>query len=121
MWTFGCINCRNTIPSLITWHEKYSSEGLIIIGNHYPEFDYESDIENLKEAVEELNIPYAVTADNLGETWKAYDAHFWPTIYLIDKKGYYAINILVKEDMTRRKKRFVVFSMNNGVLVSQNN
>jgi thiol-disulfide isomerase/thioredoxin len=88
MWTFGCINCKNTIPSLITWHEKYSSEGLIIIGNHYPEFDYESDIENLKEAVEELNIPYAVAADNLGQTWKDYDTHFWPTIYLIDKKGH---------------------------------
>lgn len=88
MWTFGCINCKNTIPSLIAWHEKYSSEGLIIIGNHYPEFEYEFDIENLKEAVDELNIPYAVTADNLGETWKAYDTHFWPTIYLIDKKGH---------------------------------
>ncbi len=88
MWTFGCINCKNVIPSLISWHEKYSSEGLIIIGNHHPEFEYEADLENLEAAVDELNIPYAVTADNLGETWKAYDTHFWPTIYLIDKKGH---------------------------------
>lgn len=87
MWTYGCINCKNVIPSLISWHEKYSSDGLIIIGNHYPEFDYESDLGNLKAAVEELNIPYAVTTDNQGETWKAYNTHFWPTIYLIDKKG----------------------------------
>jgi thiol-disulfide isomerase/thioredoxin len=88
MWTFGCINCKNVIPSLISWHEQYSTEGLVIIGNHYPEFEYESDFENLKKAVEDLNIPYAVTEDNLGETWKAYDTHFWPTLYLIDKNGH---------------------------------
>jgi thiol-disulfide isomerase/thioredoxin len=88
MWTFGCINCRNVIPSLIDWHEKYSSKGLVIIGNHYPEFDRESVLDNLKRAVADLNIPYAVAEDNLGETWKAYDTHFWPTLYLIDKTGH---------------------------------
>lgn len=88
MWTFGCINCKNTVPSLIAWHEKYSSEGLVVIGNHYPEFDYEADYDNFKNAVEQLNIPYAVTADNMGETWRAYDTHFWPTLYLIDKNGH---------------------------------
>lgn len=88
MWTFGCINCRNVIPSLIDWHDKYASDGLIIIGNHYPEFDYESEISNLKQAVKDLKIPYAVAEDNLGATWKAYGNQYWPSLYLIDKRGH---------------------------------
>jgi thiol-disulfide isomerase/thioredoxin len=88
MWTFGCINCRNVIPNLIKWHEKYASEGLVIIGDHFPEFDRESVLENLQQAVEELKIPYAVAEDNLGKTWNAYNTHYWPSLYLIDKNGH---------------------------------
>ncbi len=88
MWTFGCINCRNVIPNLIDWHDKYSADGLVIIGNHYPEFEHESDLSNLKQAVIDLGIPYAVAEDNLGETWKAYNTHYWPSLYLIDKRGH---------------------------------
>ena len=88
MRNFGCINCRNVIPSLIEWHEKYSPEGLVIIGNHYPEFDRESVLANLQQAVVELEIPYAVAEDNLGETWKAYNTRYWPSLYLIDKQGH---------------------------------
>lgn len=88
MWTFGCINCRNVIPHLIDWHDKYSSEGLVIIGNHFPEFERESVLSNLEQAVKELKIPYAVAEDNLGKTWKAYETRYWPSLYLIDKQGH---------------------------------
>ena len=76
------------IPSLREWHEKYSSEGLVIIGNHYPEFSHEADLENLKEAVAQLEIDYAVVQDNAGDTWRAYNNRYWPTMYLIDKNGH---------------------------------
>ena len=69
------------------WHQKYNDKGLVIIGNHYPEFSYERDINNLKEAVIELDIPYAIAQDNDGATWKAYNNRYWPTLYLIDKFG----------------------------------
>ncbi len=87
MWTFGCINCQHIIPSLSEWDDKYNSEGLEIIGNHYPEFTYEADLDNLKDAVERLQIDYPVAQDNRGNTWRAYNTHYWPTIYLIDKRG----------------------------------
>ncbi len=70
------------------WHESYGPEGLVVIGNHYPEFDYEADLENLKEAVKALEVPYAVAQDNDGETWRAYHNRYWPTLYLIDKWGH---------------------------------
>jgi len=88
MWTFGCINCQHVVPSLRDWHARYADQGLVVIGNHYPEFDYESDLENLIEAVQRLEISYAVAQDNDGQTWRAYNNRYWPTAYLIDKRGH---------------------------------
>ncbi|HVN53566.1 MAG TPA: redoxin domain-containing protein [Anaerolineaceae bacterium] len=88
MWTFGCINCQHVIPSLKDWYQKYADEGLVIIGNHFPEFDYERDLNNVKEAVKEAGIQYPVAQDNEGKTWSAYNNLYWPTIYLIDKTGH---------------------------------
>jgi thiol-disulfide isomerase/thioredoxin len=88
MWTFDCINCRHTIPELNAWYKSYTSQGLVIIGNHYPEFPYEADLGNLKKAVQDLGIEYPVAQDNEGMTWKAYKNNYWPAIYLIDKFGH---------------------------------
>jgi hypothetical protein len=60
----------------------------VIIGNHYPEFSYEQDLNNLKQAIQELNIEYPVAQDNQGTTWRAYNNRFWPTLYLIDRQGH---------------------------------
>jgi thiol-disulfide isomerase/thioredoxin len=88
MWTFGCINCQHVVPALKKWHGKYANQGLVIIGNHFPEFSYEKDLENLKKSIAENDIQYAVAQDNNGDTWRAYKNHYWPTLYLIDKQGH---------------------------------
>jgi thiol-disulfide isomerase/thioredoxin len=88
MWTFGCINCQHVVPSLGDWYDKYSDQGLVIIGNHFPEFGYEADLQNLKDAVARLDIKYAVAQDNDHQTWDAYHNRYWPTVYLIDKQGH---------------------------------
>jgi thiol-disulfide isomerase/thioredoxin len=88
MWTFGCINCQNVMPSLKQWDETYRDQGLVIIGNHYPEFSFEEDLTNLQNAMIENEIKYAVAQDNDGATWRAYKNRYWPTLYLIDKKGH---------------------------------
>ena len=88
MWTFGCINCQNVMPSLKDWHSKYADQGLVIIGNHFPEFSYEADLANLQDAISRFGIEYPVVQDNNGDTWRAYKNHYWPTLYLIDKQGH---------------------------------
>lgn len=75
------------IPSLKELDKKYRSQGLVIIGNHYPEFDYEADLDNLKDAVARFGIEYAVAQDNDGLMWRAYNNRYWPSLYLIDKQG----------------------------------
>jgi len=69
------------------WHNTYEDQGLVIIGNHYPEFSHEHDLENLKEAIAKFDIPYPVAQDNDGATWRAYKNRYWPMLYLIDKEG----------------------------------
>jgi hypothetical protein len=69
------------------WHDTYRDKGLVVIGNHYPEFAYERDVANVAEALVRLEVPYAVAIDNEGLTWRAYRNRYWPTLYLIDKRG----------------------------------
>lgn len=87
MWTFDCINCIRTLPHIQEWHENYVDEGLVVIGNHYPEFRYEQELSNLRAAIIHHEITYPVLQDNDRETWSAYNNRYWPTIYLIDKWG----------------------------------
>ena len=86
-WTFGCYNCRNIEPYVKEWHAKYADQGLVVIAIHSPEFSYERAIDNVKEYIEDHEIPYAVPIDNDFETWKKYRNRYWPTLYLIDKQG----------------------------------
>jgi thiol-disulfide isomerase/thioredoxin len=86
-WTFGCYNCRNTLPSVKSWDARYREKGLTIIGVHTPELDSEREIENVRREVSALGIRYPVMTDNDYATWKAYNVEAWPTMFLIDKKG----------------------------------
>jgi thiol-disulfide isomerase/thioredoxin len=86
-WTFGCYNCRNVEPYVKDWHKKYSSQGLVVIGVHSPEFDYERDLENVKRHIRQNDIHYAVPIDNDFSTWNRYGNRYWPAFYLIDKQG----------------------------------
>ncbi len=78
-WTFGCYNCRNTLPTLKSWHAKYFERGLTIIGVHSPESDHEKSFDNVRRAVSEQKILYPVVTDNNFETWRAYGIGAWPT------------------------------------------
>ena len=86
-WTFGCYNCRNTLPSVKSWDERYREKGLTIIGVHTPELDSERKIENVRREVLDLGIRYPVLTDNDYATWSAYKVEAWPTMFLVDKSG----------------------------------
>ena len=86
-WTFGCWNCRNIEPYVKEWHQKYAKDGLIVIAVHSPEFSYEKEVDKVKTYVQENNIPYAVPIDNEFRNWRRYHNRYWPTLYVIDKKG----------------------------------
>lgn len=87
-WTYSCINCVRTTPFLNAWWTKYKDNGLVIVGIHTPEFDFEKDYDNVKKATADLGIQFPVVIDNDFSTWTAYGNNYWPRKYLIDIDGY---------------------------------
>lgn len=88
IWTYSCINCQRTLPYITAWDEKYRDDGLLVVGIHSPEFEFEKDIENVKDAVDQFGIEYPVVLDNDFGTWHAYRNSYWPRKYLIDIDGF---------------------------------
>ena len=87
-WTYTCVNCIRTMPYLKQWYEKYANKGLVIIGVHTPEFDFEKNRKNVEEAIAKFGLRYPVAQDNDYGTWEAFENRFWPAKYLIDQHGY---------------------------------
>ena len=88
IWTYSCINCIRTLPYITAWDDKYSEEGLLIIGVHSPEFEFEKDPQNVQMAIEKHGINYPVVLDNDMETWKAFENRYWPRKYIADHEGF---------------------------------
>ena len=86
-WTFACINCQRTLPYVTRWHQDYAAKGLKVVGVHTPEFAFERDVNNIRAALEEHKITYAVPLDNDYKTWSAYKNQFWPHLFLADRQG----------------------------------
>jgi len=87
-WTYSCINCLRTLPYLTDWDRKYKDKGLVIIGVHTPEFEFEKVKENVIASMQKHGVEYRVVQDNDYVTWSAYNNRFWPRKYLIDADGF---------------------------------
>jgi thiol-disulfide isomerase/thioredoxin len=87
IWTFACINCQRTLPSVVGWNQKYAAKGLQIVGIHTPEFPFERDSKNIRLAIAKHGITYPVGVDNDFQTWKAYKNEYWPHLFLADRQG----------------------------------
>jgi cytochrome c biogenesis protein CcdA/thiol-disulfide isomerase/thioredoxin len=86
-WTFDCINCRNALPYVRAWAEKYRDQGLVVIGIHSPEFAYERKVDNVKRAVRDLRLDFPIAIDNDFAVWRAFSNEYWPAHYFIDARG----------------------------------
>lgn len=86
-WTYSCINCLRTLPYITKWDQKYRKDGLVIVGVHAPEFEFEKNADNVKAALKRYNIQYPVAMDNNLDTWTNYSNQYWPAHYLINKDG----------------------------------
>src|SRR4029453_17053761 len=86
-WTYGCVNCVNTLPHVTALYEKYKDRGLVVVGVHTPEFPFERSAGNVQAALKRHGITYPVAQDNDSKTWNAYRNQYWPAPYIVDRNG----------------------------------
>src|SRR4051812_19825088 len=86
-WTYTCINWLRTLPYVRAWADKYKDQGLVVIGVHTPEFEFEKNADNVRLAVRDMQVRYPVGIDSEYSIWRAFENHAWPAIYLIDARG----------------------------------
>ena len=86
-WTYTCINWRRTLPYVRAWAEKYKEQGLVVIGVHTPEFEFEKSLANVRRAVKEIGITFPVAIDSDYVIWGAFRNQYWPALYFVDTQG----------------------------------
>lgn len=86
-WTFDCINCRNSLPYVNQWAQRYADKGLVVIGVHTPEYAFERIIDNVREATVRLGVKHPVAIDNEYSIWNAFTNQYWPAHYFVDANG----------------------------------
>src|SRR4051812_25560508 len=87
VWTYSCVNWLRTLPYVRAWHERYRDRGLVVIGAHCPEFGFEHDLDNVRQAIGELGVEYPVVIDNDFGIWQAFANRGWPAVHLVDREG----------------------------------
>jgi thiol-disulfide isomerase/thioredoxin len=86
-WTYTCINWLRTLPYVRAWAHKYKAHGLVVVGVHTPEFDFEHDLDNVRREVKDLRVDFPVVVDSDYAIWTAFDNHYWPALYFVDAQG----------------------------------
>jgi len=86
-WTYTCINWLRTLAFVRAWSEKYRERGLVVVGVHTPEFPFERDIENVREAAQSMRVEYPIALDSDYGVWSAFGNRYWPAVYLADAEG----------------------------------
>lgn len=86
-WTYSCINCLRSLPYVKAWYEKYKDKGLVVVGVHTPEFDFEKERANVEARIKKLGVNHPVAMDNDMAIWDAFHNQYWPAHYFVDKMG----------------------------------
>ena len=86
-WTYTCINWLRTLSYVRAWDEKYRERGLLTVGVHTPEFPFEQDVDNIREAAKDMRVDYPIAIDSDYAVWSAFANHYWPAVYIADAQG----------------------------------
>jgi thiol-disulfide isomerase/thioredoxin len=86
-WTYTCINWLRTLGYIRAWADKYVGQGLVVVGVHTPEFPFERDLDNVRQAVKDRGVEYPVALDSEYAIWRAFGNRYWPAVYIADAEG----------------------------------
>ena len=86
-WTYTCINWLRTLSYVRAWAEKYDEQGLVVVGVHTPEFPFEQDVDNVRQAAQDMRVEYPIALDSDYAIWRAFNNRYWPAVYIADAQG----------------------------------
>jgi thiol-disulfide isomerase/thioredoxin len=86
-WTYTCINWLRTLGYVRAWADKYADQGLVVVGVHTPEFPFERDVDNVRQAAKDMRVEYPIALDSDYAVWQAFGNHYWPAVYIADTDG----------------------------------
>ena len=87
VFNYDCANCIRSLPWLRSLQRSYGERGFEIIGIHTPEVEAHRDRASIVAGVEKLGIDFPVLVDNQFHYWRALENRYWPSWYLVDRKG----------------------------------
>jgi peroxiredoxin len=86
-WTNGCVNCTRNYPTYRAWQEKYAGKEVALVGVHTPEFPWEAPAERVRQKARANGLKFPIVLDAGSRVWEAWGNRYWPSVYLIDRKG----------------------------------
>lgn len=89
-WTFGCRNCKATLPNLEALYAEHKGADFEIVGVHAPEFDYEKDPAAIAEAAGDLGVTWPIALDTFRRSFRSWQGSpaYWPRTYVLDREGH---------------------------------
>ncbi|HEY9775131.1 MAG TPA: redoxin family protein [Planktothrix sp.] len=86
-WAISCGTCKESLPDINHWAQKYAAQGLKIISIHMPRQESDTSVEAVKEAIAEYDIKQPCVVDNWHEITDAFENKYVPAFYLFDREG----------------------------------
>jgi thiol-disulfide isomerase/thioredoxin len=89
-WSVSCGICKDNMPRVSEWRDKYRDEGLRVVAVHMPRYPSDVDVEAVREAVTKFNITEPCAVDNEHKLRDAFrnDQGYVPAYYLFDAEGW---------------------------------
>src|SRR3954452_9258304 len=102
--TYSCVNWLRTLPYVQAWWDRYRDHGLVVIGAHTPEFEFEHDVDKVRAALQTMDVDFPIAVDSDYAVWRAFDNNYWPALYFADAEGRIRHHRFGEEDYERSER-----------------
>ena len=88
-WSVSCGICKENMPRIEEWRERYRDVGLRVIAVHMPRYEADTDVESVREAIGVHRVIEPCAVDNQHKLREAFqnDQGYVPAYYLFDAEG----------------------------------
>lgn len=87
-WSLSCGMCKDNLPRVADWREKYHDAGLRLVAIHMPRYPADTDVIEVRKAVDQYKITDPGAIDNEHKLRDAFhnENGYVPAYYLFDEQ-----------------------------------